>query len=315
MAFNSGIPDLQAVFTAAGVRTPFGLLLPPGARVAAYVRSGGAADGDPPEITQLLVTTLNAGLARCRASKNDLVIVLPGHSENITAADSMSSLVAGTRIIGWGRGSNAPTIRWTHASASFRLDVADVVVSGLRLRMEGANGVTAPITVSAADCEISDCDIEVASSATNKATTAITVATGAARFRFVRNTVRGTATHNCTDVLKVTGVVAQAEVANNRMLASATAGNGLVHVTAAATELYIHDNDMFNSMTNSTSCITVDDVAATGVACRNALATLNSGTATDQGLVLGAAATLRCFENYSCDEAKKSGILTPAACT
>lgn len=314
MPFNQ-VPDLQSVYTQAGVRLPFGTLLAPGVRVAAYVRSGGMTSEDPVEWSNQFRTTLNAGLALARPGKNDIVYVLPGHTENLAAADVMTSLVAGTRIVGFGRGSNMPTLRWTATAATFLLDVADVCIQGLRLRMEGANGVVAPITISAADCCIADCDIEVASGATAKATTAITFAAGSARGQFLRNFMRGTAAHNCTDIVKVSAAVANVEIGHNRIFASATAANGLIHVTAAATELFIHDNELFNTHTNSSSCITFDDVACTGVASGNRLAVLNAGTAASQGITFGTAALIRAFENYCSDEAQKSGALAPAAAT
>lgn len=313
MAFNSGIPDLQAVSVGGGIRTLFGMYLPPGGRIAAYVHHSGYVDGMAPEISQLLVTTVNAGLGRCRSGKGDLVVCLPGHSENLSAADSLSDLVAGTRIVGLGNGSIMPVLRWTATTSTLLLNVADVVLSGLHLKMEG-DVVVAAITASAASCSIEDCDIEIASGASNKVTTGITLTTGADRFSFKRNRVRGTATHNCTNFL-VVGALADVEIAHNRMLASATAANGLVHVTGIATSLDIHDNVILNTHTSSTSGITVDDVAATGVITQNMCATLNDGTVTAQGIILGASALVRCFQNFSCDEPIKSGTLTPAAGT
>lgn len=314
MSFNSGLPDLQAVHVGAGIRTLFGMFLPPGGRVVAYVHHSGYVDGMAPEVSQLLVASVNAGLGRCRSGKGDMVVLLPGHTENLSTADALADLVAGTRIIGLGKGSIMPILRWTATGATLLLNVADVILSGLHLKMEGANGVVAAITASASDCSIENCDIEIASGATAKVTTGITLAAGADRFSFSRNRVRGTAGHNCTNFLSV-GAVANLEVAHNRMIASATAGNGLVHVTGIATSLDIHDNVIFNTHTASTGCIVVDDVAATGVITENKCATLNNGTVTDQGIVLGANALVRCFNNQSCDEPIKSGTLTPAAGT
>ena len=62
--------------TTGPVRTSFGSFVEPGGRVAAYVRSTGMQDGDDSYLATNLVTTLNAGLARCRAGLGDTVFVL-----------------------------------------------------------------------------------------------------------------------------------------------------------------------------------------------------------------------------------------------
>lgn len=300
-----------------GYSFPWGTVLPPSTQIAAFVCSGGAPDLAPDFVRNNLVETLNAGLARCKANRGDTVIVLPGHSESVTAsAGLITSLVAGTRILGIGRGSKMPTFRWTAAAGNWPLSANDVEVRGLRLRMEGYNGVTEAITVTGADNLIADCDIETASGAALKATLAINVSTGADRFQFVHNKIRGTATHNSTDVLKIAAALDQIQVTDNVMQASATAANGLIHVTAAATALYIARNHIRNSMTSSTACIAVDNVAATGIFVDNRCSTLNNGTVTAQGIVFaGTNVLVQCFENYVCDEPRASGTLTPAAGT
>src|SRR6478735_310820 len=107
-------PDLPQVSSGAGMKTPFGItLLPPGSRIAAYVRSTGAQAGDDPFTNANLVTTLAAGVARARAGLGDTVVVMPGHNESVTDATMLTGLVAGTRIVGFGRGGNMPVFRWT----------------------------------------------------------------------------------------------------------------------------------------------------------------------------------------------------------
>src|SRR3990167_8848841 len=101
-------PSLPTFAVGTGFNTKFGpIVLEPGARVAAYVRSTGAVSDEDPLIATNLVSTLGAGLARCRSGKNDVVFVLPGHSEAVTST-TLDNLVAGPRVIGCGRGSNRP---------------------------------------------------------------------------------------------------------------------------------------------------------------------------------------------------------------
>ena len=301
-----------------GLQTPFGIVLPPGGRIAAYVRSAGVGDGDEWLEDAPLVQDLASALRYARANRGDAVVVLPGHSENVTDATMLDNLVAGTRIIGAGQGADMPSFRWTNTAGQWTVDQDNVTIQGLRLRLEGVNGVVKGINVTAADCAMFGNDIEVASGASNKATIAIEVGSAAHRFSLMGNRVRGTETHNVTDCIKVVGATPPRElyIARNRMIASATAANGLINITVAAKGVLIEENVIYNTHTSSTAGIAVANVAADGVICRNLVGVLNNGTAASQGIVFtSTGSTIKCFENYTSDEARASGVLAPAAAT
>lgn len=311
-------PNLPFVGYQGGYRTPFSTVLPPTGRLAAYVRSSGPASYDDSTVAPRIVTTLAAALGKVRAGLGDTVVVLPGHSENVTDATMLDNLVNGTRIIGAGHPmqDDAPTFRWTTTTAQWIIDNKNTVISNLRLRLEGAVVVKGIVTT-AAGCTLRDCVIQTASGASNKATIGIEVGSGATEHTIQNNYLYGSATHNSTDVIKVVGgtVPSQLCILDNTGFCSATAANGLVHVTVAALNILIARNTFFNTHTASTSCITIDNVAASGIAAYNNLATINDGTVTAQGLVQGAGSLVRGFQNFSCDEPIKSGVLTPAAAT
>lgn len=298
----------------AGVDLGTVMVMPTGGNII-YLRSSGPADYDSPALTGRIVTTLAAALRQCRAGRADTVLVLPGHSESVADATMLDNLTQGTRIIGYGRGSIMPTFRWTATGSQWVLNDANVLIRGLRLRMEGADGVVKALAWTGADCRIEACDIEVASGAALKATIAIEIGSGATRAEIVGNRLRGSATHNVTDGILVAAAVDGVSITDNVGIFSATAANGNIRVSAAATNLDISRNRLFNTHTSSTACIAIGNVAATGICCDNRMATINDGTVTAQGLIQGAASLVRAFENYSCDEPIKSGVLTPAAAT
>lgn len=306
------VPRLPFIQSGYGIVTPFGIQLPPGGRVAAYVRSTGIADYDDPTIAQNLVTTLSSALQRVRTGKGDTVFILPGHSESVTDATMLTNLLPGTKIIGVGRGSNMPVFRWTATAAQWALNQADVIISGLRLRLEGANGVVKAILITAADCVITNCDIEVASGAALKATIAIELGAGSSRTEIVGNIFRGTATHNVTDGVKIVSAVDQVRISDNEMVFSATAANGLIHFTAAATNTKVLRNYLYNTHTASSACLVYDAVAADGIAAENYYGVLNNGAAASQGATFGAGSLIKCFQSFCSDEPQKSGALAPA---
>lgn len=318
MAFDGLYPDVPA-FAGVGVRTPYGILhLPAGSRIAAYVRSTGVASGDDALIAANLVSTLSAGLNRCRSGYGDTVIVLAGHAENVADAAMLTNLVAGTRVIGLGRGSAQPTFTWTNTAGQWAVNKNDVSIQGLRLKISGANGIVKGILVTGSDVAIRGCDIEFAAGAALKATIGIEAGAGADRFEFLNNVCRGTATHNVTDGVKIVAALNDVRIADNEMLFSATAANGLVHFTAAALSLKVLRNMMYNTHTSSTACITVDNVAADGVIADNYMGTNSTGTATSgtEGIAIGGASVLvKCFQNFVSNDKATSGVLKPTVDT
>lgn len=312
--FGGLAPDLP-VYGNLGLRTVFGMLLPPGARLAAYVRSTGLQDGDDTQIATNLVSTLNAGLARCRSGKNDVVMCLPGHAENFTDGTAMSNLVAGTRIIGIGQGSNMPILRATAAASQLVFNKADVTMAGMHLKLEGFNGITKAVAMTGADNVLYGNDIEVASGAALKSTIAIELATGADRSQIVGNVFRGTNTHNVTNGLLISNALDALKIAFNDMLFSATAANGCINVNAAATNLRINNNAIYNTMTASTAALNFAAAASDGVCWENYVGILTNGAAVSTGIVCGAGVLVKFLENYVTDEPQKSGILNPAAAT
>jgi len=313
---NYGLVPFQEV--GAGITTVFGTLVPPGSKVT-FVRSTGPQDQDPPQIAAALQLTLDAGLKQCRSGMRDYVFVLPGHTENVTTATFLSSLVAGTQIIGIGdpKASNAPKFTWTNTAGSWAISVANVGIFRLRLLCDAANGITTAFNVTGSGVTLAGNYISWAAGAALKSTIGITVGSGATDFAFRGNYVTGTATHNVTDGIKVLGATVPSNlvIEDNVMMASATAANGLINVTVAALNCLIRRNVIANTMTSSTACINIGNVAASGIISENYVSTLNDGTVTDQGIVQGAGSLFRAFQNFSCDEPKKSGTLTPAAGT
>lgn len=141
----------------AAIGSPWGTFIKPGGRIAAYVRSTGAQDGeDHFAASGLLVASINEGLKRCRSGQNDIVVCLQGHTETYAATGAVwANLVAGAQIIGCGLpgATNAPTINLTHAGASIALNVANVTLAGFNV-VGGVATATASIVITAAGCTL-----------------------------------------------------------------------------------------------------------------------------------------------------------------
>lgn len=303
----------------AAIASPWGTLLKPGGRVAAYLRSTGAQDGeDHFAASGLLVTTLAAALKRVRSGFGDIIYVLPGDVQAISAADFASDLVAGTQIISCGRpgATNNPTWTWSAVASTFLLDVANVSLVGLNLVTGGADNVTAPITVSAAGCAIVGCHIIAGTSATLESAIPITLATGATDCLIAGNRFSATGGAVTTACVSI-GAVARPTVVQNRFITTqSTATTGVIAITGAATDVDVGWNRIYNAVEDGVG-IRLADVAATGIIYNNYFGGVDAGGTVANALkavsFAGTSHIVRCFENRSTDEDSASGILSPAA--
>lgn len=307
-------PSIPFLQQGAAIGTPFGTLLAPATRVAAYVRSGGPADGDDESLRSMLVTSLKDALRHVRSGRGDTIVVLPGHSEDVTDGTFMDNLVAGTRIIGMGDGASMPVFRWTAAASKWTIDDDGVVIQGLRLLVGGETTdlVAYPIQVSADDCAIIGCDIRTGVSNTQRAYLAVRADTGADRFRFIGNRVRNEGGANTTLGLSLRSGGDGHVVMGNISVGAFVTSN--FEVGAAETGLLIADNILHNLDTAATAALSFGDFATTGIVARNAIGISKDGVAASGGITFGGAnPAVRCVENYNSDEPQKSGVLAPAA--
>ena len=301
MAIQTALPRVGA--SSVGVRTAFGVLLPPGAKIAAYVGAIQDDSLDAYSVSTLLVGTLQAGLARARAGKGDYVIVLPGHTETVNTADFFTNLVAGTQILGVApsQSSLMPTLNFTTVTgASFLLDVADVTVSGLKFTV-GIDALATFLNVSAAGCRIQDCWFQMGAAAAADPVTAVTVSAGANDLQIVNNRFAGTGTAVSTNCITVSGAVDGLQVINNDFDFQALgATNGAIEFSAAATQFRILRNNIVNRRGTAAVAIRWTDTAGlAGIISENNLAFTADITAATAALSAAGTSNhaVRAFDN------------------
>jgi hypothetical protein len=144
-------------------------------------------------LTGRTYANVNAALLQCVSGRGDTIYLLPGYTESITA-DAWSNLAAtDVSVIGMGRGNNRPALTWTLTGSTMLFDFANFRLLNCQLFLAGphvagaALTVTAPITVSAAGCEISDCRIFWGFDVDQIVTIGITTTAAADDFEFHRN--------------------------------------------------------------------------------------------------------------------------------
>lgn len=310
----------------AGNASERGIYVSPGSRVILLCNST-SRTGDDPNYTSRIYGgtqgTLASAMSLCRANMGDTIFVLPGHSENVSST-ALANLVAGTRVVGVTTGfpnqSTAPTFTWNATGSTWAISVANCEFSGLRLLMDQANGVTAPINITASGTRLIGNYMSWSSGASLLATTAITVGSGATDTVIANNDIYGVAAGVCTDGIKLLGatVPSRTIIARNKMIAAATSANGLINVSVAALGLIIEANSIVNLAATSVAGISFANVGATGTCEDNRITVFSTGavSAGVTGITVGGTNNLvGFFNNYTVNDVNKSGLLTPAVDT
>lgn len=91
---------------------------------------------------------LDFAVGRCTASKGDVILVMPGHTENISAADDIDVDVAGVSVIGLGSGNLRPTFTYTNALGEFVVGASNVRISNM---IFNASVTTVPFAIDVED--------------------------------------------------------------------------------------------------------------------------------------------------------------------
>lgn len=280
------------------IGTPNGTWIKPGGRVAAYVRSTGLQEGDDLfAMSGNLVSSINAGCARCRPGKNDIVYVLDNHTESITGADGWSNLVAGTQIISAGRrgGSSNPTVTFgTSTAAQILVDVADVSIVGLNLVMNGLDNIVLPISVTAAGFTLANCDITYQTAAgVAQPVDGIALGAGANYATIAHNRIlsEDATDQNTGSVILVGTGAAQGlvgvDIVGNHIIA-ATPGDtdGIIHVASTGRGVRIVGNELHQLASTGDTAIRADNVACRGSILYNFIRLTEDLTAPN-GIILG----------------------------
>lgn len=125
-----------------------------------FVDSGasGASDtagaGKNPDVP---FATIDYAVGQCTANNGDIIYVMPGHAETVSAAGGLDLDVAGISVVGLGSGTDQPTVTLdTIASADVDIDAANVTVENIHF-IAGVADVVAAIDVNATDFTARGC--------------------------------------------------------------------------------------------------------------------------------------------------------------
>lgn len=90
------------------------------------IPEGGIGGSDSNKGTYLQpFSTLDYAIGRCKANRGDIIMVMPGHAENLATASAITSDVAGVAVVGLGSGTLRPKFSFTAAAATHVISAAN----------------------------------------------------------------------------------------------------------------------------------------------------------------------------------------------
>lgn len=217
-------------------------------------------------------------------ARGDLILVLPGHTETMIAATTLSLNKAGLHIVGLGEGASRPTVSFTTATtADFNIDSANITIENFIFDLTGIDAVAAAIDVNAAGFTMKNC-LVITANATNQAVIALDASASTDDLTLIECQFIGTADAGMTAAINIVGGNRH-RIQRCVFIGAYTAGVGAIqHATTTSLGMLI-DGNTINNLTASSTKAMVFSAASTGNIQNNRMQIL-SGTAPITGAAM-----------------------------
>lgn len=167
------IPEVgKSIFVLPEEIADFGLI---GVGTVLYVSSVTGSNNNTGQRPSEAKATIAGAISAATAAKNDVIYVLPGHSETVTAAITVGK--SQLSIIGLGRGSQRPSVTGNGTIDAMDVTAAGVLIENIQFPAPGTDDQTSDINVGAAGCTIRN-TYHIGSTTSKNKTDIITVASG-----------------------------------------------------------------------------------------------------------------------------------------
>ena len=252
--------------------------------------------------------TLDYAIGQMTASNGDVIYVLPGHAETISAAAGLDLDVAGITIIGLGVGSLQPTISsGTTTTATVEIAEANITVKNIKFISAIADlAVGLDIKGKGDGALIEDCFFTDGSSVLEMVI-ALTIEAGAHDVTIKNNRFFTVVGGGCAEAIQIEGAVTNLRITGNQILGDFS-GAAVDGATAAAVNIIVADNRINNADASAGLGINLH-AATTGLVYSNYVLNAKNTVA---GII---AAACMVTGNYGSNAAGAQGILVPGVDT
>jgi len=272
-----------------------------------FVDSNTGSDGNSGSDKDNAVATIAKAFDKVTASKGDVILLMPGHAETLTAAiDGFD--VAGVTVYGLGYGNLRPTLTGNGTIDVIDVSAANITIANILFAAPSTDAQTADINVGAAGCTI--LNTEHVGSATSKNKVDIITLTSAANNCLIDGVrVRNTVVEVVAGIA-FEGQCSNVEIRNCYVFDSIGFTNGALADETTVTNLYVHNN-VFKNAKAGTVVLDFATGNSTGACSFNHI----SGRHTTLASNVGAGTGMDFFENRVVEQAAVNGAIIPGADT
>jgi len=270
-----------------------------------YVDSGVATGGDSSGSSWTnAVTTIDAGVGLCTASRGDYIYVAPGHAETVASATGLVCDIAGISIIGIGNGSQIPTISLgTLVTAKISVTAANVRLSNLKIISALADVAEGVDPTADADGLVVDNCIFTDGAVALELVIGINVTANCDNITIVNNKFSTVAAGGCANAIVLAGGSDNSVIAGNTAYGTYSAG-ALLASAALSVNLTVTDNIFVTTAAVAAVTLKAD---TTGIYAHNF-----AGSTTTILLTVINDDAMYCWENYDTGAPGASGVINPA---
>lgn len=248
--------------------------------------------------------TLAAAVSAATANNNDIILLMPGHTETVTSSIAVSK--AGLSIIGLGSGLRRPALTGSGTIDVINVTGANVLIENINFPAPLVDAQTADINIAAAGVTVRNTR-HLGSVATENKVDIITITASGDDFLiegvYMYNTVV-----DVVAAISVEGACSRGIIRN--CVIQGTFSTSCIMDEATALLLTIENNRLKNTKTTG-SCMTFTTGNSTGMASFNHC----SGRDTTLANNVVAGTGMDFFENRATEQAALNGAILPAADT
>lgn len=235
-----------------------------------FVDSGSGSNNNTGLSPDRAMATIDAAVGQCTANNGDVILVMPGHNESITAATSLVVDVAGVSIIGLGQGATRPVLDFDNTAGSIEMDAANTRLSNIVLNAS-VSAVVVGINVDADNVELDH--LETTYEATGD-DFLIVADIDAFDKAYVHDNVFNTeiATAGANEAIRLDDAH-NVRIINN-IFSGQYANAAIYNAGALCSNLMILNNVIYNSDTSNYNGIDVGSLSSTGIVAGNNITAL-----------------------------------------
>lgn len=253
------------------------------------------------------LATLEYAIGLCTDGQGDVILIAPGHTENITTALPCTVDIADLTIVGLGTGLNRPkfTIA-TNTTATISVTAANVTIKNIQVVSNLAN-IAVGITVgaSADGFWMEDCYISDGNSATLEMVIGVSLADQCDDATILNCRFHTTSGGGCASAIFATSANDRLRVEGCQMYGTWSSSCIDANATTLHLEIDIKDNVLINEHATGVSIELYS--GTTGSIIRNMVGqttgTVDAAITGDDGVYL--------YENYECDAVAVHAVVIP----